>query len=117
MAAAAALLIGTGAAAIAAPAIPSDQSSQPANAGAMQSQASRQASEPHMGRKMADANNARASAESAATNALNALEAHGYMTFTNFHKQGNEFEATVTQNGKPVNVMIDPTKDSVVNAR
>jgi len=51
--------------------------------------------------------------ESLATDALNDLEAHGYSTFSNFHKKGNDFEATVSEAGKTYQVLIDPAKRTV----
>jgi opacity protein-like surface antigen len=51
--------------------------------------------------------------ERAATDALNDLEAHGYATFSNFHKKGSDFEATVMQDGKALQVLVDPAKGTV----
>ena len=43
-----------------------------------------------------------------ATQALNLLEAKGYGNFTDFKADGNNFEATVQQHGKTMNVVVDP---------
>lgn len=51
--------------------------------------------------------------ESSATDALNDLEAHGYSTFSNFHKKGSDFEATVSEAGKTYQVLIDPAASTV----
>lgn len=51
--------------------------------------------------------------EYAATDALNMLETHGYATFSNFHKSGNDFEATVREGGKSFQVLVDPAKRTV----
>ncbi len=50
------------------------------------------------------------------TQALNLLEDKGYGNFTNFHKSGNEFQATVTRNGKSMTVTVNPDS-GVVNTR
>lgn len=47
------------------------------------------------------------------TDALNLLEAKGYVTFTDFHKVGDQFQASVTQKGKQMTVMIDPDNQTV----
>lgn len=49
----------------------------------------------------------------AATNALNALQAHGYYSFSNFHHTGKQFEATVQEGGQSRTVRIDPATNSV----
>jgi hypothetical protein len=51
--------------------------------------------------------------ETAATDALNALEVHDYAQFSNFHKKGDAFEATVMLGGKPVQVLVDPARGTV----
>jgi hypothetical protein len=51
--------------------------------------------------------------EQAATDALNELENHGYSTFSNFHKKGNAFEATVTEQGRTIQVLVDPATKTV----
>jgi hypothetical protein len=48
-----------------------------------------------------------------ATQALNDLEGAGYGVFYDFHSKGTGFEATVVQNGRPMNVFIDPLSGSV----
>lgn len=50
------------------------------------------------------------------TEALNLLEAKGYINFTNFHKAGNDFAATVKQSGRSMTVMIDPDNNTVRTA-
>ena len=47
-------------------------------------------------------------AEADATTALNLLEAQGYYDFTNFQRTGQNYTATVTQNGKTFQVTVDP---------
>jgi hypothetical protein len=47
------------------------------------------------------------------TKALNLLEAKGYGDFKNFHVDGRDFVATVTQGGEPSTVIIDPDVPSV----
>ena len=47
------------------------------------------------------------------TKALNLLEAKGYINFTNFHKVGNVFEATVTEKGKRITVTVNPDSGTV----
>ena len=47
-------------------------------------------------------------AEADATTALNLLEAQGYHGFTDFQRAGQNFTATVTQNGKTFQVTVDP---------
>ncbi len=42
------------------------------------------------------------------TTALNLLEAQGYYGFTNFQRSGQDYTATVTQNGKTFQVTVDP---------
>ena len=42
------------------------------------------------------------------TEALNLLEGQGYTDFTDFRPDGQDFDATVTQNGKTFAVKIDP---------
>jgi hypothetical protein len=51
--------------------------------------------------------------ERSATDALNDLETHGYSTFSNFHKKGYDFEATVMEGGKTIQVLVDPSKGTV----
>jgi hypothetical protein len=51
--------------------------------------------------------------ESAATDALNDLETHGYARFSDFHKKGDGFEATVMTGSKAMQVLIDPAKGTV----
>ncbi|MGH7000215.1 MAG: PepSY domain-containing protein [Stellaceae bacterium] len=46
--------------------------------------------------------------EADATTALNLLEAQGYYGFTNFQRAGQNYTATVTQNGKTFQVTVDP---------
>ena len=46
--------------------------------------------------------------EADATTALNLLEAQGYYGFTNFQRTGQNYTATVTQNGKTFQVTVDP---------
>lgn len=46
--------------------------------------------------------------ENGATQALNLLEANGYGDFTNFHRTGRDYAATVSQNGTTFPVTIDP---------
>ena len=47
------------------------------------------------------------------TRALNILEADGYGSFTNFHADGKNFAATVTGQGKPLSVFVDPDSGRV----
>lgn len=47
------------------------------------------------------------------TSALNALEANGYGDFTNFHEDGQNFAATVTQNNQKFNVVVNPDTHQV----
>jgi len=47
------------------------------------------------------------------THALNLLEAKGYGDFTNFRADGKNFEATVTQNGKAISVVVDPDANQI----
>jgi hypothetical protein len=51
--------------------------------------------------------------EARMTHALNLLEAKGYGDFTNFRADGKNFDATVTQNGKAVNVVVDPDANQI----
>jgi len=52
--------------------------------------------------------------EARMTHALNLLEAKGYGDFSNFRADGKNFDATVTQNGKAVNVVIDPDANQIM---
>lgn len=47
------------------------------------------------------------------TDALNLLEAKGYVNFSNFHKAGNDFQASVTRNGRQMTVMVDPDNRTI----
>ena len=47
------------------------------------------------------------------TAALNLLEAKGDASFTNFAASGNDFSATVSQNGRSFAVRIDPDRGQV----
>jgi hypothetical protein len=47
------------------------------------------------------------------TKALNVLEAKGYGSFTNFRADGTKYAATVTQNGQPLTVVINPDNGQV----
>ncbi len=48
------------------------------------------------------------------TTALNLLEENGYRgTFSNFHRTGRDFEVTANQNGRSVNVVVDPVSKTV----
>jgi hypothetical protein len=47
------------------------------------------------------------------TRALNTLEANGYGNFTNFQPSGNGFTATVSKDGRQMNVMVDPDSGQV----
>lgn len=51
--------------------------------------------------------------EARMTQALNLLEAKGYGDFTNFRADGKNFDATVTQNGKTVTVVVDPDASQI----
>ena len=51
--------------------------------------------------------------ESRETDALNLLDAKGYPDFTNFRRDGRNFEATVTRDGKSETVWVDPDTKSV----
>jgi hypothetical protein len=42
------------------------------------------------------------------TKALNLLEANGYTDVTQFRQVGGDYQATVTKDGKPVTVTVDP---------
>jgi hypothetical protein len=48
-----------------------------------------------------------------ATAALNLLEEKGYTQFSNFHRAGSDFQATVTRDGHPMVVAIDPDSGSI----
>jgi hypothetical protein len=50
---------------------------------------------------------------SRATDALNLLEARGYADFSNFSADGNNFRATVNDNGQPATVSINPLTGDV----
>ena len=47
------------------------------------------------------------------TQALNLLEAKGYGSFTNFRAAGNGYAATVTRDGRTMNVQVDPQNGQV----
>lgn len=47
-------------------------------------------------------------AEARMTHALNLLEANGYGDFSNFKQDGRNFDAMVSQNGKPFTVIVNP---------
>jgi hypothetical protein len=47
------------------------------------------------------------------TAALNLLEAKGYGDFSNFKADGNNFAATVKQNGKSFGVVIEPDSGQI----
>jgi hypothetical protein len=47
------------------------------------------------------------------TQALNLLEAKGYADFSNFKQDGNNFAATVKQNGESFGVVIDPESGQI----
>jgi hypothetical protein len=47
------------------------------------------------------------------THALNILEANGYGDFANFRADGKNFAATVTDQGEPFSVVINPDSDEV----
>jgi len=47
------------------------------------------------------------------TKALNLLENKGYVGFTDFHRVGDQFQATVQKDGKTMTVMADPTDGTV----
>ena len=51
-----------------------------------------------------------------ATQALNLLGAKGYGNFTNFHPDGTNYQATVTQGGQQFLVTIDPNTGSVTRS-
>lgn len=48
-----------------------------------------------------------------ATEALNLLEAKGYTQFSNFRRDGKDFEATVNHDGRQMAVMIDPDSNTI----
>lgn len=48
-----------------------------------------------------------------ATRALNLLEAKGYGDFTNFHRAGSDYAATVSQNGQSFPVTINPESGQI----
>jgi hypothetical protein len=48
-----------------------------------------------------------------ATTALNLLEERGYRNFSNFHQTGRDFEVSANQNGRTVNVVVDPFTKTV----
>ncbi|MGH6968447.1 MAG: PepSY domain-containing protein [Stellaceae bacterium] len=50
---------------------------------------------------------------SSSTTALNLLEAQGYGSFTDFRRDGQDYAATVSQNGKSFPVKIDPATGQV----
>jgi len=50
------------------------------------------------------------------TQALNLLEAKGYGGFTNFRPAGNDFTATVTREGRTMNVQVNPQSGQVTTA-
>lgn len=47
------------------------------------------------------------------THALNILEANGYGDFSNFRANGKNFAATVTEQGKPMSLVVDPNSNQV----
>jgi hypothetical protein len=47
------------------------------------------------------------------TKALNLLEANGYAQIVQFHPDGRNFDATVKQAGKDVQVTVDPDSGQV----
>jgi hypothetical protein len=47
------------------------------------------------------------------TRALNLIEAKGYGDFENFHAAGRDYDATVTRDGKPVTLTVDPDSGRV----
>lgn len=52
------------------------------------------------------------------TKALNVLQANGYGSdYQNFQRDGNNYSATVTKNGKPEKVTIDPDTGTVTPQR
>jgi hypothetical protein len=51
------------------------------------------------------------------TRALNALEANGYGSFTNFQPSGNGFTAAVNKGGGQTTVMVDPDTGQVTPQR
>ena len=55
----------------------------------------------------------RSSEANRATTALNLLEEKGYRDFSSFHRTGRDYEITTEQNGKSVNVVVDPYTKSV----
>ena len=48
-----------------------------------------------------------------ATTALNLLEEKGYRDFSSFHRSGRDFEVSANQNGRTVNVVVDPSRKTV----
>ena len=48
-----------------------------------------------------------------ATTALNLLEENGYRDFSNFRRTGRDFEVTADQNGRSVNIVVDPVAKTV----
>jgi len=48
-----------------------------------------------------------------ATTALNVLEDKGYRDFSSFHRTGRDFEVSANQNGRSVNVVVDPVAKTV----
>ena len=49
------------------------------------------------------------------TKALNLLEAKGYTGIQQFHPVGKDFEAVVSQGGKPTTVRVDPDAGTILN--
>jgi hypothetical protein len=55
----------------------------------------------------------RTAGRSPATTALNLLEEKGYRDISSLRPDGRSFEVTANQNGKPVNVVVDPIAKTV----
>lgn len=55
----------------------------------------------------------RATERDPATTALNLLEEKGYRDFSSFHRSGRDYEITANQNGKSVNVVVNPETRTV----
>lgn len=50
------------------------------------------------------------------TDALNLLEARGYVSFTGFNTFGDSFEAFVSRKGRRVMVLVDPRRRRIMLA-
>ena len=66
-----------------------------------------------MAMKMKAAAGDDAMSHSPATDALNLLESKGYGDFSNFHRAGRMYAATVSRDGKTMHLTIDPEAGTI----